>query len=145
MGARGKNFYNDIACRYGYEDDAKIIQDLYLDGRKDAAAAAVPDELVRAISLIGPERYVRERVSAFAESGATTVNVKFLHSDSAQRVEQFEKLRAIIDAWPGVPGLCSLPSKSGSGGTPIRGDPTPQGARVILFCSARSECGGWSR
>ena len=45
MGARGKNFYNDLACRYGFEAEAKKIQDLYLDGKKDEAAAAVPDEL----------------------------------------------------------------------------------------------------
>ncbi|MFD6673171.1 LLM class F420-dependent oxidoreductase [Rhodococcus zopfii] len=98
MGARGKNFYNDLACRYGFEAEAKVIQDLYLDGKKDEAAAAVPDELVRAISLIGPEGYVRERVAAFAESGATTLNVKFLAPDSAGRIEQLEKLRAIVDA-----------------------------------------------
>ena len=49
MGARGKNFYNDLAVRYGYEAEAKTIQDLYLDGKKDEAAAAVPDELVRAV------------------------------------------------------------------------------------------------
>ena len=55
MGARGKNFYNDLAVRYGYEEEAKEIQDLYLDGKKDEAAAAVPEELVRAVSLIGPE------------------------------------------------------------------------------------------
>lgn len=97
MGARGKNFYNDLACRYGYEAEAKVIQDLYLDGKKDEAAAAVPDALVRAISLIGPESYVRERVAAFAESGATTLNVKFLHGDSSERIEQIDKLRSIVD------------------------------------------------
>ena len=48
MGARGKNFYNDLACRYGYEAEAKEIQDLYLDGKKDEAAAKVPDELLGA-------------------------------------------------------------------------------------------------
>ena len=56
MGARGKNFYNDLACRYGYEAEAKLIQDLYLDGKKAEAAAAVPLELLRAISLVGPAR-----------------------------------------------------------------------------------------
>src|ERR1700709_2645931 len=60
MGARGKNFYNDLAVRYGYADEAKTIQDLYLDGKKDEAAAAVPIELVKASSLIGPESYVVE-------------------------------------------------------------------------------------
>ena len=53
MGAKGKNFYNDLAVRYGYEEAAEKIQDLYLAGKKDEAAAAVPDELVRAVSLIG--------------------------------------------------------------------------------------------
>ncbi|MGN5237174.1 LLM class F420-dependent oxidoreductase [Rhodococcus sp. SJ-3] len=98
MGARGKNFYNDLACRYGYEAEAKTIQDLYLDGKKEEAAAAVPDDLVRAISLIGPEGYVRERVAAFKESGATTLNVRALAPDAAGRVAQIEKLRAIVDA-----------------------------------------------
>lgn len=98
MGARGKNFYNDLACRYGYEAEAKAIQDLYLDGKKQEAAAAVPDELVRSISLIGPEGYVRERVAAFREAGATTLNVNAIAPDSAGRVAQIEKLRAIIDA-----------------------------------------------
>jgi F420-dependent oxidoreductase-like protein len=73
MGARGKNFYNDLARRYGYEDEARTIQDLYLDGRKDEAAAVVPEELVRAVSLVGPESYVAERVAAFREAGVTTL------------------------------------------------------------------------
>ncbi|MFD4291631.1 LLM class F420-dependent oxidoreductase [Rhodococcus sp. NPDC058505] len=98
MGARGKNFYNDLACRYGYEAEAKTIQDLYLDGKKQEAAAAVPDELVRAISLIGPEGYVRERVAAFKEAGATTLTVTPMAPDTAGRVSQIEKLRSIIDA-----------------------------------------------
>ncbi|GAA4488989.1 LLM class F420-dependent oxidoreductase [Rhodococcus olei] len=98
MGARGKNFYNDLACRYGYEAEAKAIQDLYLDGKKQEAAAAVPDELVRAISLIGPEGYVRERVAAFREAGATTLTVTAMAPDTAGRVAQIEKLRAIVDA-----------------------------------------------
>src|SRR3712207_6473938 len=71
MGARGRNFYNDLAVRYGYADEARTIQDLYLDGRKDEAAAAVPEELVRAASLIGPESHVAERVAAFREAGVT--------------------------------------------------------------------------
>ncbi len=98
MGARGKNFYNDLACRYGYEAEAATIQDLYLDGKKQEAAAAVPDELVRAISLIGPEGYVRERVAAFREAGVTTLTVTPMAADTAGRVAQIEKLRAIVDA-----------------------------------------------
>ncbi len=83
MGARGKNFYNDLAVRYGYEAEAKAVQDLYLDGKKDEAAAALPDELVRAVSLIGPEGYVAERIAAFAEAGVTTLALQPLAPDRA--------------------------------------------------------------
>jgi DNA-binding MurR/RpiR family transcriptional regulator len=86
MGAKGKNFYNDVARRYGYDDEAAAIQDLYLDGKKDQAAAAVPDELLRAISLIGPRSYVAERMAAFAEAGVTTLNITPLAGTPAERV-----------------------------------------------------------
>ncbi|MEE2034349.1 LLM class F420-dependent oxidoreductase [Rhodococcus chondri] len=95
MGARGKNFYNDLAVRYGFAKEAEAIQDLYLSGKKQEAAAAVPEELVRAISLIGPEGYVRERVAAFAEAGVTTLNVSPLAADTAGRVRLIEQLREI--------------------------------------------------
>ena len=64
MGARGKNFYHDLACRYGYEQEANLIQDAYLAGRKDEAAALVPAELVEKTALIGPHGYVEERLAA---------------------------------------------------------------------------------
>ncbi len=73
MGARGKNFYNDLACRYGYEDAAKKIQDLYLAGKKNDAIAAVPDDLVDEIALCGPRERVRERLAAWREAGVTTL------------------------------------------------------------------------
>lgn len=95
MGAKGKNFYNDLAIRYGYADEAARIQDLYLAGKKEEAAAAVPTELLRAVSLIGPESYVRERVEAFAESGVTTLNVTPLAADTVGRVRLIEQLRHI--------------------------------------------------
>ncbi|WNV88376.1 LLM class F420-dependent oxidoreductase [Umezawaea sp. Da 62-37] len=75
MGARGRNFYHDLVGRYGYEAEADEIQDLYLQGRKDEAAAAVPAELVELTSLIGSAGHVRERIAAFAEAGVTTLNV----------------------------------------------------------------------
>jgi alkanesulfonate monooxygenase SsuD/methylene tetrahydromethanopterin reductase-like flavin-dependent oxidoreductase (luciferase family) len=65
MGARGKNFYNDYAKRMGFEDAAVKIQDLYLDGKKQEAIAAVPDELVDAVHLIGPEEKIRDRCKAW--------------------------------------------------------------------------------
>lgn len=93
MGAKGKNFYNELACRYGYEAEAEQIQNLYLDGKKDEAAAAVPDELVRSISLIGPASYVAERIEAFREAGATTLTITPLAPDAAARVRLVEQLR----------------------------------------------------
>jgi F420-dependent oxidoreductase-like protein len=73
MGARGKNFYNDLACRYGFEAAAKEIQDLYLDGKKQEAAAAVPDDLVDEVALIGPRERIADRLDAWRESGITTM------------------------------------------------------------------------
>ncbi|WIX89724.1 LLM class F420-dependent oxidoreductase [Amycolatopsis sp. DG1A-15b] len=96
MGARGKNFYNDLACRYGYEAEAKLIQDLYLDGKKAEAAAAVPAELLRAISLVGPAGYVKERLAAFAEAGATTLVVNPLQPGREGRVAAVSQLRELI-------------------------------------------------
>ncbi len=75
MGARGKNFYNDVARAYGYEEQAEKIQDLYLDGKKKEAEAAVPTEWLRAANLVGPASYVKERIAAFAEAGVTTLSI----------------------------------------------------------------------
>jgi F420-dependent oxidoreductase-like protein len=95
MGARGKNFYNDLAVRYGYEAEAKTIQDLYLDGKKDEAAAAVPEELARAASLIGPESYVAERIAAFAEAGVTTLMLQPLDGSREGRLKTVETMRRL--------------------------------------------------
>jgi F420-dependent oxidoreductase-like protein len=73
MGARGKNFYNELACRYGFEEAARTIQDLYLAGKKTEAAAAVPDDLADEISLVGPAARIRDRLAPWRESGITTM------------------------------------------------------------------------
>ena len=73
MGARGKNFYNDLAREYGYEEAAERIQDLFLDGKQRDAAAAVPDELIDELALVGPRARIAERLDAWRESGATTL------------------------------------------------------------------------
>jgi F420-dependent oxidoreductase-like protein len=96
MGARGKNFYNELISSYGYAEEAERIQDLYLDGRKQEAVAAVPDELVRAVSLIGSAAEVAERVAAFAESGVTTLTVTPLARSSAERVALMSGFRALV-------------------------------------------------
>ena len=75
MGAKGRNFYNDLACRYGYEKEAAEIQDLYLSGKKQEAAALVPDELLELTSLCGPAAWVAERVAAMREAGVTHLQV----------------------------------------------------------------------
>jgi F420-dependent oxidoreductase-like protein len=95
MGAKGRNFYNDLVCRYGYEKEAAQIQDLYLDGKKDEAAALVPDELLEKTTLCGPEGYVRERIAAFKESGTTVLNVTPIGADVPKMIEQ---VRGWIDA-----------------------------------------------
>ncbi len=73
MGAREKNFYFNIACRYGYEEAARQIQELYLQGKKEEAAAAVPDALVDEVALCGPKERIAERISAWRSSGITTM------------------------------------------------------------------------
>lgn len=96
MGAKGRNFYHNLATRYGFGEVADRIQELYLSGRKREAIDAVPDELVRGMSLIGPPGYVAERMAAFAESGVTTLLVNPLSTDRAESmrfVEEALKLR----------------------------------------------------
>jgi hypothetical protein len=75
MGARGRNFYNDLFTRYGYEAEAREIQDLFLDGKQREAAARVPDAFVDEVALIGPVERIRDRLAAWRESGATTLLV----------------------------------------------------------------------
>jgi alkanesulfonate monooxygenase SsuD/methylene tetrahydromethanopterin reductase-like flavin-dependent oxidoreductase (luciferase family) len=75
MGARGKNFYNSLFARYGYEAEAKEIQDLFLDGKQRDAAALVPDRFVDEAALVGPKERIAERLDAFRDAGATTLLV----------------------------------------------------------------------
>jgi F420-dependent oxidoreductase-like protein len=75
MGARGQNFYNDLACRYGFEDAARKIQDLYLGGKKAEAVAEVPDALADEIALVGPTERIRDRLAAWRESPVGTLIV----------------------------------------------------------------------
>jgi F420-dependent oxidoreductase-like protein len=75
MGARGRNFYNTLACEYGFEEEAARIQEMYLGGNKRDAEAVVPLELLEMCNLVGPASYVRERIAAFAEAGVTNLQV----------------------------------------------------------------------
>ena len=81
MGARSKNFYNDLVARYGFEREAAEIQDLYLSGKKREAEAVVPAELLEWLSLIGPEGYVKDRIAAFKAAGVTLLDVQPIGPD----------------------------------------------------------------
>jgi hypothetical protein len=75
MGARGHNFYNSVFRRQGYEAEAARVQDLYLDGKKAEAAAALPDDFIDRVTLIGPSGHVKERIAALREAGVTHLHV----------------------------------------------------------------------
>jgi F420-dependent oxidoreductase-like protein len=96
MGAKGRNFYNNLVVRYGYPGEAEAIQDAYLDGRKDEAAALVPATLLEKTSLIGPRSWVAERVAAFRESGVTSLNVAPIAPTHAERVRLIEQIRDLV-------------------------------------------------
>lgn len=96
MGARGHNFYHNVATRYGFGEVADRIQDLYLSGRKAEAIAAVPDELVRNVSLIGPRGYVKERIAAFADAGVTTLLATPVSTDGDEYVRFVEEFQALL-------------------------------------------------
>ena len=94
MGARGKNFYNDICRAYGYEEEAVTVQDLFLEGKKAEAAAALPGEWLELSNLVGPKSYIKERVGAFKEAGVTVLSVNPVGPNAVQTIET---LREIVD------------------------------------------------
>lgn len=96
MGARGKNFYNDIFASYGYGEEAARIQDLYLSGEKQAAAEAVPSSFLEETTLVGPESFVRERLAEYRESGVTALNVSLVGDSLSDRLKTLEKLRGMV-------------------------------------------------
>ncbi|MGV0715588.1 LLM class F420-dependent oxidoreductase [Mycolicibacterium sp. XJ662] len=96
MGARGRNFYHNLATRYGYGEVADHIQDLYLAGKKTEAINAVPDELVRQVSLVGPRGFVKERLAAYAEAGVTTMLLHPLGVDRRESVRFVEELQSLL-------------------------------------------------
>jgi F420-dependent oxidoreductase-like protein len=94
MGSRQQNFYNQLVQRYGFEAAAREVQDLYLEGKKEEAAAALPDELIDLITLCGPKEHVRERLAAFREAGVGTLTIGPTAFTKEERVEQ---LRAVAE------------------------------------------------
>src|SRR5919106_232531 len=91
MGARGRNFYNTVFSRQGYPDAARLVQDLYLDGRKDEAAAALPDDFIDRVTLIGPPAHVQERIAALREAGVTHLHVTPVTADVPKLLSQVKE------------------------------------------------------
>src|SRR5580704_4929611 len=94
MGSRKQNFYNQLMRRYGFEDAASKVQDLYLEGKKEEAAAALPDELIDLVTLCGPKDHVRDRLAAFRDAGVGTLTVSPMAFTGPERIEQ---LRAVAE------------------------------------------------
>jgi F420-dependent oxidoreductase-like protein len=88
MGAKGRNFYNSLVRRYGWEEDAERIQELYLAGKQREAIAAVPDELVDAVSLVGPKERIAERLEAWRETPVTTLVLGSLQPEALQTLAE---------------------------------------------------------
>ncbi len=90
MGAKGRNFYNSLMRRYGWEAEAERIQELYLAGHPREATAAVPDELVDAVSLVGPKERIRDRLAAWHETPVTTLIVGSPQPEALQVLAELE-------------------------------------------------------
>ena len=88
MGAKGKNFYNRVFCKYGYEEEAEKIQDLYLGGHKEEAMAVVPQDYLDATALVGDEGWVRERIEAYSLAGVTTLQITPVGPDPVAIVDK---------------------------------------------------------
>ena len=94
MGSRKQNFYNALVQRYGFEEAAQTVQDLYLEGRKDEAAAALPGELIDTVALVGPPDRVRERIAVYRDAGVGTLMVSPMAWTFEDRLAQ---LRAVAE------------------------------------------------
>jgi F420-dependent oxidoreductase-like protein len=91
MGARGRNFYNTVFQRQGYPDEAKLVQDLYLDGKKEEAAAALPDDFIEKVTLVGTPSHVQERIAALREAGVTHLHVSPVGTDPLKLLAQVKE------------------------------------------------------
>ncbi len=125
MGARGKNFYHDLACRYGFQEAADRVQDLYLAGDKNTAAAAIPDQLVDAVALCGPTARIAEHLEAWRASPITTLNLTTFDPAAVRVMAEL-----VMGADAGQPErTISIPS------APAPAEPTP--AAIFEHMAAR--------
>ena len=98
MGSREQNFYNGLAVRYGYGDAAREVQDLYLDGKREEAGAALPDELIDLVTLCGPADRVRERLAVYSAAGVGTLIVSPMAFTADERLEQLRLIAELAAA-----------------------------------------------
>jgi F420-dependent oxidoreductase-like protein len=97
MGSRNQNFYNQLVQRYGFEDAAREVQDLYLEGKKDQAAAALPDDLIDRVSIVGPKDVVRERIAKYRDAGVGTLGVSPFAFSKDDRLEQLRLIAELSE------------------------------------------------
>src|SRR6476661_750657 len=98
MGSRDRNFYNQLVQRYGFEDAAREIQDLYLEGKRDEAMDALPDELIDMVALAGPPDHVRERLAVYRDAGVGTLGITPMAWDREGRLEQLRLVAELAGA-----------------------------------------------
>jgi F420-dependent oxidoreductase-like protein len=98
MGSRKQNFYNNLVCRYGFEEQAKVIQDLYLEGKREEAMAAIPDALIDTVSLCGPKDVVRERLAVYRDAGVGTLGLTPIAFTKDDRLEQLRLVAELAAA-----------------------------------------------
>jgi F420-dependent oxidoreductase-like protein len=98
MGSRRQNFYNRLAVRYGFADAAKTVQDLYLDGKREEAGAALPDELIDLVTLCGPKDHVRERLAVYRDAGVGTLMITPMAWTAEERLSQLRLIAELAAA-----------------------------------------------
>src|SRR4051812_43810350 len=96
MGSRRQNFYNALVQRYGFEDAAREVQELYLAGKKDEAAAALPAELIDTVALVGPADVVRERLAVYRDAGVGTLMISPMVWTFEERVAQLRTIAGLM-------------------------------------------------
>jgi hypothetical protein len=97
MGPRGRNHYNSLVRRYGYEAEAELVQDLYLAGKAQEAAAAVPAEFLELTSLVGPRSWIAERLAAYREAGVTQISVTPVPAGGESTADVIAQLKELVD------------------------------------------------
>ncbi len=122
MGSRKTNFYVDLTHRFGFGEVADEVQGLYLDGKRDEAYNAIPDELVNATSLVGTEDEVAQKLATFSEAGVDRLICSAVHFDQGQRLHTIKRLAALVDgrteplaAWPSSSPRTAFITGAGSG------------------------------